>query len=306
MSQKQVSDQCHIDLGKNGIFRVAEKGLDLEILLDEPEKYLDLPAIFVNIGYGTCRQRHVAGQEHKMFPGFMIPIADTAQYQSLLPVGDLDELVGGDTGRLVHGIAFKDSIAGVTFEAGDQEYFGFTQCSEPVVVDIASIENHDRTLGQLQKFGDVDFVAFGFGDSDHCREIAVMIQEGVQFDAGLGGSELGPGKQSQTQVHHRGVETEQLVFKRKFVPRSLGEATPVEFAEQGFEKGVRSRVVGVGKGGSGHRLGAEMVEVVGGGTHAHDLITKAVTPSQLEVEEVDELVPPRKRSRRALSAMLLR
>ena len=133
-----------------------------------------------------------------------------------------------------------------------------------------------------------------------------MVQEGVQLDAGLGGSELGPREQGQAQVNNRGVKAEQFVFKREFMPWCLWETPPVEFAEQGFKKGVRPRVVGVGKGRPGHRLGSEMVESLGGGVHAHDPISKAFTSGQLDMQEVDELVPSRKGSMRTFSLMLLR
>ena len=96
-------------------------------------------------------------------------------------------------------------------------------------------------------------MAFGFGDGDHGREIAVMVYDRVHLDAALGRSELGPREQVQAQVDDRCVKAEQLVFKRKFVFRRLRKTPRVEFAEQGFEHGVRALVVGVGKGGPGHR-----------------------------------------------------
>ena len=43
-------------------------------------------------------------------------------------------------------------------------------------------------------------MAFGFGDGDHGREIAVMVYDRVHLDAALGRSELGPGEQVQAQV----------------------------------------------------------------------------------------------------------
>ena len=174
------------------------------------------------------------------------------------------------------------------------------------MVDIAPVEDHDRPLGQFEQLGDVDLVAFGFGDGDHGREITVMVQERVQFDASLGGAELGPGEQGQAQVDNRGVEAKQLVFKREVVSWGLGKAPLVEFASQGLEKGVSPRVIGVGKGGSGHGRGTKMVEVVGRGVHAHDTVPQAFASGQLAVQQVDELVVPGKRPRRAFSLILLR
>ena len=88
--------------------------------------------------------------------------------------------------------------------------------------------------------------------------------------------------------------------------RSFGETAQVEFPEQGLKKRVRSRVVGVSKGGPGYRLHAKMVEAVSCSVHAHDSIPKAFAPGQLGVQQVDELTPPGKSPRRALRSMLLR
>ena len=45
-----------MDLGQHGVFRVADEGLDLQVLLDETEEDLDLPAFFVDLGDGLGRQ----------------------------------------------------------------------------------------------------------------------------------------------------------------------------------------------------------------------------------------------------------
>jgi len=212
----------------------------------------------------------VVGQELETLPGFLIPIADSAQGQGLIAIGDLDDLIGGDTPCPVSRVAFNDPETGVALEASDQEDVGFTELPEPSVVDIAPVKDHDRTLGQFEQLGDVDLMTFGFCDGDHRREIAVMVQERVKLDAGLGGPELGPGEQGQTQVDNRCIKAEQFVFKREFVLWRLRKTPLVEFAEQGLKKRVRSLVIGVSKGGPGHRLHAKMVETVGGGVHAQD------------------------------------
>lgn len=149
-------------------------------------------------------------------------------------------------------------------------------------------------------------MAFGFGDGDHGREIAVMVYDRVHLDAALGRSELGPREQVQAQVDDRRVQAEQLVFKRKFLFWRLGKTPRVEFAEQGFEHGVWALGIGVGKGGPGHRLHAKMVEPVGSGIHAHDSVPQAFASGQLRVQQVDEMTPRRECPRRAFRSMILR
>jgi len=200
-------------LGQDGVFRVAEKRFDIEVLLDEPKEDFDLPALLVDVCDGTSWQRHVVGQKLEALPGFLIPVANSAQDQGLLCFTDLDDLIGGDTRCPICGVALNDDEASVALDAGDHKNTTFTQLPEPCVIDVAPVEDHDGALRQLQELSDVDLVAFGFGDGDDSREIAVMVQEGVQFDAARGGPELGPGEQGKAQVNNRGVETEQFVFK---------------------------------------------------------------------------------------------
>ena len=57
-------------------------------------------------------------------------------------------------------------------------------------------------------------MAFGLRNRDHGRQAAVVIEQGVELDSGLGGPELGPGEKGQAEVNDRGVKTEQLVFER--------------------------------------------------------------------------------------------
>jgi hypothetical protein len=53
--QEQVSAHGGPDLDEHSILGSAVKGLDLQVLLDEAEKDLDLPAFFVDVGDGLGR-----------------------------------------------------------------------------------------------------------------------------------------------------------------------------------------------------------------------------------------------------------
>ena len=54
MTKQEINDEGGIDLGQHGVFRVADEGLDLQVLLDEAEEDLDLPTFFVDIGDQCC------------------------------------------------------------------------------------------------------------------------------------------------------------------------------------------------------------------------------------------------------------
>ena len=167
--QKQVRNQGRVDLlGEDGVFRVAEKGLDPEVLFDESKKNSDLPAVLVKVGDGAGGQRHMV-QEVETLPRLLVPIVDATQDQRLVPIGDLDHLIRCDAPRPVREIALKDEETGVPLEARNQKDAGLTKLSEPSVIDLPPVEGHNRALGQSEQLGDV-----GFGD------------------AGLGGSKFSP------------------------------------------------------------------------------------------------------------------
>ena len=48
--EKQVNRQSGINLDEDGVFRVADKGFDTQVLLDFPEENFDVPAVFVDVG----------------------------------------------------------------------------------------------------------------------------------------------------------------------------------------------------------------------------------------------------------------
>ena len=70
------------------------------------------------------------------------------------------------------------------------------------------------------------------------------------------------GKSDRQRLHHGGVQAVELVFELELVLGGQGLTTPVHQAKQGFKKRGGPPVIGVGKGGAGHRLRPQMVEVL--------------------------------------------
>ena len=61
ITKQEIDDEGGVYLGQHGVFRVANEGLDLQVLLDKTEEDLDLPAFFVDISDGLGRQLEVIG-----------------------------------------------------------------------------------------------------------------------------------------------------------------------------------------------------------------------------------------------------
>ncbi len=53
--------------------------MHLQVLLDEPEEGLDLPAFLVDVGDGPGGEVEIVGQENVMSAGLLVPVADPAQ-----------------------------------------------------------------------------------------------------------------------------------------------------------------------------------------------------------------------------------
>ena len=65
-------------MGQHGVFRVADEGLDLQVLLDEAEEDLDLPAFLVDIGDGPGRQLEMVGEKDLAPAGGGVAVGDAA------------------------------------------------------------------------------------------------------------------------------------------------------------------------------------------------------------------------------------
>ncbi len=79
IAKQEIDDERGIDLSQHSVFRVADEGLDLQVLLDEAEEDLDLPAFFVDVGDGFGRQLEMVGEEDLTPASGGVPVGDAAQ-----------------------------------------------------------------------------------------------------------------------------------------------------------------------------------------------------------------------------------
>ena len=140
-------------------------------------------------------------------------------------------MVGRDAGFAVHRAAFKQFIGCVALESGHEKNGLFPKSSEPGVVYETLVKDHDGASGQLQGLSYAAFVGFGVGDGRKSRDMPVVVQQGVHFDAAFGLAKRGPGKERKAEFDGRGVQAEQLGFEPEFVLRSLCRAQAVHFGE---------------------------------------------------------------------------
>jgi len=281
-------------LAHHRVLGVADEGLDLQILLDPAEEDLDLPALLVDIGDGLGYQPEVVGEEHKNLVGFGVLVNDAAQRLGALSgfrAGKLDGLIGQQSQGGVDGTPLQHPVTGIALLPRDEEDFLGRQLPIPGIVGIAQVFHDDGTFGEVKGPGFFDLMLPGRGDRHEGRQIAIVVQKGVELDPCLGAPKRGPGKQRQAEAHRGGVQAVKLVFEPELVTGSIGQTALIHVGEDGGEKTGGPAVVGVRKSGAGHRLDAQMVETLDPGFQAGDAIPQTDSGRKLHGDEMHQLAP---------------
>jgi len=150
ITKQEIDDERGIDLGQHGVFRVADEGLDLQALLDETEKDLDLPAFFGNVGDGLGRQ-FVVGEKDIASAGGGVTVSDAAQGNGAflgLGAGQPDSLVRDQALVFIDFPTRQHFIAGVAFLSGDEEDFLGGELVVPGIVGVAQVLYDNGAFGQ--------------------------------------------------------------------------------------------------------------------------------------------------------------
>ena len=167
-------------------------------------------------------------------------------------------MVRGDAGFTPDAVAFYQFIPRVAFQAGDEKDAVFTKFGKPSVAVIALVEGHDGTLGQAKPSGSGKIMLFCFGDIDKGRNLAMMVEHGVDFHPSRPASVFCPWEKGQAEFDNGGIHAVQLEFESKFVLGRYRHTTAVHFGEQVLKIAHGPGSIGIGHCGSGDRLQAEM------------------------------------------------
>ena len=110
-----------------------------------------------------------------------------------------------------------DFISGIAFKTSNKKDTGVIPLGKEVKVIVAPIHSHNTTGGKREIMCGSDIGSLPISDHREIRQIAVVVQEQMEFNGAFGLTEVGPGKQAQTKVHCGGIETEQLVLEAEFL-----------------------------------------------------------------------------------------
>jgi len=106
-----------------------------------------------------------------------------------------------------------DFILGVFLQPGHKiDLLGGPAAKEPVVI-IGPVIDHDGSRRKEDLTGDLDVGHFRLRNPGEVGEIAVMIQEQVDFDGSFGATEVSPVKEAEREINNGGIQTNQFVLE---------------------------------------------------------------------------------------------
>ena len=89
-------------MSHHGVFAVAKKGFDLEVLFDPLKEQFDLPTVFVNGGDGRGSKVKVVGNKYISLTRLSIAIGNTSKWRERLSFRfqpcEFNRLVARNTG----------------------------------------------------------------------------------------------------------------------------------------------------------------------------------------------------------------
>ena len=188
--------------------------------------------------------------------------------------------------------ALDDSVSGVVLQARDEKHALGIEGGEPIVIGVATIENHDGSRLETQAARHAVFVHAAFGDERKTGEQSLMIQQQMQFHRSFGALVLGPVENGSAELDERGVQSKQFVFETETMGAGHFAAAAQQLIKHAAVKRPGSVFIGVGQGRALGRVGQSQVPqlTLAGGQAAANL-AQGLCPSQMTEQHGYELAP---------------
>ena len=168
------------------------------MLLDPLEEEFDLPSLLID-GSNSCRgDVEIVGEKDQAFVDVGRVKAHASQgrrelSKRILPIEN-NGLFRTNAGGTIDRVRTAAPKAEILFGANDEEDHRLMEAKEPAEIDISAIHNNEATGVSMQAIQDVRIVAANICNVDKRRDGAVQVEQGVDFDSGLGLLEWSPRK----------------------------------------------------------------------------------------------------------------
>jgi len=305
---KQVGADCDPDLRFDRVRGRAVECLDPQMLLDPFEEEFDLPAGFVELGNRGGVEVEVVGQENERFLRLGIAVTDSSKrlrvFSRRIVTREQNRLVADETRRPVDMTRVATAEVEVLFRPCHEERSGRVEIEEPPEIEISSVDKIERPRHRNEDVHDIDFVSKRIGNMNEFGDIPPQVEQHVQLDRRLGGTEVRPWKKRQAQIDRRGIEgvnrrvqvdSKILVGIERlgFLNENLGDVG-VDAPVPGF--------VGVGQCAARHRRADPHMEQLRMKTPQAGLdVAEAFPIGQLSEQHAKQMIPAGKRTNMLVS-----
>jgi len=284
-------------LGLHGVGTCAVVMLDPQVSLDPAKEQFDAPPHFVKHRHSKGRNLQVVGQEYEFFGGFRVVEFDPSQKnRERLPrffEGRFSDMIAAQTGEPVHRHRIMPSEFQVALCSRNKERPSVCYQNEPFEVHICLVHQIESPRLEEEVVQPANVVLPGACDVDAGRNRTAQVDLGMDLDACLGLTEVGPRKQSQGKIDSgriqcvdRVVQIQSEIFfgveRSGFPHQILGESLP---------DAPVSQFVGIGKCRFGNRFGeTEMMQRGWFRVETGGNVSEPIAPGQLSEDHADELL----------------
>lgn len=207
---QHIHRQRDPDLGKDCVFGGTVERFDSQMLFEPAEEEFHLPAAAIQFGYSNGRNREIVGQEDKAPARFRIDELDQAQFVRIIPVcikvDEYDGLVAAQSGVAIHGPGVEPPIPGVALGSGDEESGLCVDVVQTGEVEIAPVEDVERTGFDGKQIQCVHVVDLSRRDVHPAGNVPPQVEQRMRFDCTDILSEPCPWKERQTETDGGGIE----------------------------------------------------------------------------------------------------
>jgi len=214
----------------------------------------------------------------------------------------LDELIFEDMPVLRNVSLPDDFIEGVVLHPGDKKDTLGGPLSKQGVIIIGSVIDDDGSRVKLQTLSDFYIRPFSLGDPGKRRQVAIMVQQKVQFDSPFGTPKFRPVKESHRKIDDGRIQAEQLILEPKLLlsDKLLGTSL-MELEKDPWVKFPRAMFIGIGQGGMSRSCDPQMFQFSLAASQTPGDFSQRVGSSQLAEKHGHKLPPAGETSGMAFS-----
>lgn len=220
-SNKAVGGYGTINLYSDCVFRVAPKGLNVQMLLDPFEKQLHLPTLFVKHCNIFCFDIERIGNINKRTFEFLGVVHDSAKSARIfllgLISGKFDSLIADNSVSILDKVfSINDLILKPAFLTDDKVRADDVDFIQSGQIKVASVEDIVCIGFVWDIIHRLSIVNVGIGDIDVCRNLRNDIKKRMSLDSAFCAAELCPPEKAEAEVNCRGIKRIKLPVKVKW------------------------------------------------------------------------------------------